>query len=109
MIKSAKIAVIVFSVVLTGCAGILGKPRVSNADLQIPVTPVEKNVVIQTVEFEVGGSSVVVEKMARKAGCVGGKGAGLMTPAGPVEVYRMACENGKNYLAKCELHQCKVM
>lgn len=64
---------------------------------------------VQTIEFRVGSSSVTVEKMAKKAGCVGGKGAGLVTPKGVVEVYRMACDNGRNFVAKCEMRQCSVM
>ncbi len=64
---------------------------------------------IQTVEFNVGSSSVTVEKMARAAGCQGGKGAGLLTAQGPVEVYRMRCDSGKTFMAKCELHQCSAM
>lgn len=64
---------------------------------------------IQTVEFQVGVSSVTVEKMAKEAGCVGGKGASLLTTQGPVEVYRMRCDSGKTFMAKCELRQCNVM
>lgn len=66
-------------------------------------------VAIERVEFKPGVSSVTVEKMGRAAGCVGGMGAGLMTPPGPVEVYRMVCEEGKTYQARCELRQCKAM
>ncbi|MFZ6749221.1 hypothetical protein [Undibacterium sp. Ren11W] len=67
------------------------------------------NAMVQNVEFRVGASSVTVEKMAKQAGCVGGKGAGLMTPKGSVEVYRMACDNGSHFVAKCEMRQCSVM
>jgi hypothetical protein len=64
---------------------------------------------IQTIEFRTGVSSVTVEKMANKAGCFGGKGAGLVTPKGVTEVYRMACDGGKSFVAKCEMRQCKVI
>lgn len=64
---------------------------------------------LQTIEFQVGASSVTVEKMAKQAGCFGGKGAGLVTPKGATEVYRMACDNGKNFVAKCEMRQCSVI
>lgn len=67
------------------------------------------NTTIQTVEFQVGVSSVTVEKMAKEAGCQGGKGASLLTTQGPVEVYRMRCDSGKTYMAKCELRQCSAM
>ena len=39
----------------------------------------------------------------------GGMGAGLVTPEGPVEVYRMMCQDGKTFMARCELRQCKSM
>jgi hypothetical protein len=63
--------------------------------------------VIERIPFRAGVSSVTVENMAKAEGCVGGTGAGLMTPQGPVEAYRMICENGKVFTAKCELRQCK--
>jgi hypothetical protein len=66
-------------------------------------------VAIERIEFKAGVSSVTVEKMGREAGCAGGLGAGLMTPSGPVEIYRMACEDGKTFKARCELRQCKAM
>ena len=65
--------------------------------------------VIERVPFRAGVSSVTVENMAKLEGCVGGTGAGLMTPQGPVEAYRMICENGKVFTAKCELRQCKKL
>ncbi|MDM5176839.1 hypothetical protein PO883_06460 [Massilia sp. DJPM01] len=62
---------------------------------------------IAHVPFRPGVSSVTVENMAKKQGCTGGVGAGLMTPPGPVEVYRMVCNNRTIFQAKCELRQCK--
>ena len=68
---------------------------------------------IERVPFRVGESSSTVEKMARQQGCVSGQGAGLVTEAGPVEVYRMRCEEGamrgKVFMARCELRQCVKM
>ncbi|MFT5643305.1 MAG: hypothetical protein ACI83P_000851 [Janthinobacterium sp.] len=64
---------------------------------------------IERVPFVLGVSSATVERMALRAACNGGSGAGLMTPPGPVEVYRMACANGKVFMARCELRQCKPM
>lgn len=66
-------------------------------------------VVVQKVEFRSGISSATVERLAKEHGCVGSGGAGLMTEKGPVEVYRMQCENGKTFLARCELRQCRPM
>ena len=62
---------------------------------------------IERVPFRAGVSTVTVENMAKKEGCWGTQGAGLMTPPGPVEVYRLICDNGAVYTAKCELRQCK--
>ena len=64
---------------------------------------------VQKVEFRPGISSATVEKLAKAEQCGGGQGAGLVTEPGPVEVYRMACDNGKVFLARCELRQCKPM
>jgi hypothetical protein len=67
----------------------------------------DNGAVIERVPFRAGVSSATVETMAKKAGCTGGQGAGLMTPQGPVEVYRMVCDNRTVYKAICELRQCK--
>lgn len=75
---------------------------------------------IQKVEFKLGRSSYVVGEMAKKAGCIGNLGAGLITEQGPVEVYRMNCDNDedeethdnkkiKTFMAKCEMRQCAQM
>lgn len=64
---------------------------------------------IERVPFVPGRSSATVERMAKLKGCTGGLGAGLVTAPGPVEVYRMRCENGRTYMARCELRQCKAM
>ena len=64
---------------------------------------------IEKVPFRAGVSSVTVERMARQQACVGGLGAGLVSAPGPVEIYRMACDNGKIFMARCELRQCKAM
>lgn len=64
---------------------------------------------IERVPFRSGVSSVTVERMAAAAGCTGGPGAGLVTTPGPVEVYRMVCENRQVYMARCEFRQCRPM
>lgn len=66
-------------------------------------------VLIQKVEFQLGLSSITVERLAKKYGCEGGTGAGLLTDKGPLEVYRMNCDNGQVFLARCELRQCRSM
>ena len=66
-------------------------------------------VVVQKVPFRTGVSSVSVERLAKRSGCIGSAGAGLVTEEGPVEVYRMQCDNGATFLAQCELRQCRPM
>jgi hypothetical protein len=75
-----------------------------------PAAPVlEASPAVETIPFHTGVSSATVEKMAKQQGCTGGQGAGLITQPGPVEVYRMRCDNGRVFMARCELRQCKQM
>ncbi len=67
------------------------------------------SVVVQKIEFRPGVSSASVERLARRFGCTGRMGAGLVTEKGPLEVYRMQCDNGTTFLAQCELRQCRPM
>ena len=64
---------------------------------------------VQKVPFRSGVSSATVERMAKQFGCTGNAGAGLLTEKGPVEVYRMQCDNGTTFMAQCELRQCHPM
>jgi hypothetical protein len=66
-------------------------------------------VAIQRVPFKVGVSSTTVEKLARAQACASEQGAGLITEPGPIEVYRMQCQDGKVFMARCELRQCRKM
>ena len=96
--------------VLSGCA--LRTPIEPVAAARAPAaTPLTdaNGAPIEKVPFVTGVSSVTVEKMAAAQSCRGGEGAALVTPAGPVEVYRMRCENGRVFMARCELRQCKQM
>jgi hypothetical protein len=75
-----------------------------------PAGPVDANgTPIEKVPFRLGISSNTVEKMAKQQACTGGQGAGLVTESGPVEVYRMQCDNGKVFMARCDLRQCRKM
>jgi hypothetical protein len=65
--------------------------------------------ILQKVAFQTGVSSATVERLGRRFGCIGLQGAGLVTEKGPVEVYRMRCDNGTTFLAECELRQCRPM
>ncbi len=72
-------------------------------------TEMADGMAIERVPFRAGVSSTTVENMAKGVGCTGGQGAGLMTPQGPVEVYRMLCDNRTVYMARCEFRQCRPM
>ena len=66
---------------------------------------------IERVPFRAGVSSTTVEKMASQYGCASttSQGAGLMTPQGPVEIYRMICDSNRVFMARCEFRQCRPM
>ena len=113
-----KHALVLVAVLLGGCT--LFKSRMEPARAPVAaVQPAAPGLLdpngkpIERVPFRTGVSSATVEKMAKLQGCTGGQGAGLMTEAGPVEVYRMRCEDGamrgKVFMARCELRQCVKM
>ena len=85
------------------------KARTSAAPGEIRLNDGEGDVTIQTVDFRPGTSSATVERLAKRFGCTGSNGAGLITDKGPVEVYRMKCDNGTTFMAQCELRQCRPM
>lgn len=104
---------LLLSLLLGACAGQQTAPSAAvpvgaQAQAQAPLVdaggaPIEK------VPFHTGVSSNTVEKLARQQGCTGGEGAGLITSSGPVEIYRIQCDSGKVFLARCELRQCVRM
>jgi hypothetical protein len=104
---------VLLAVALCGCSGLPKTELPAQGALKVVAAPVQlvdaSGVPIERVPFRAGVSSVTVEKMAKMQACVGGIGAGLVTPPGPVEVYRMQCDNGKVYMARCELRQCRQM
>lgn len=99
------------AVLLTACASrtpvAQWVPPVTAA--QAPILTDANGYAIESIPFRAGVSSVTVEKMAQKQGCTGGQGAGLMTPQGPIEVYRMICDSRQVFMARCELRQCRPM
>jgi hypothetical protein len=104
---------VLVALVLGGCSAF--KSKVEPAPVRSQVKP-EPDVMtdangapIERVPFRAGVSSATVERLARQNACSGGAGAGLVTEPGPVEVYRMQCENGKVFMARCELRQCRQM
>ena len=110
----------------TACSSMPGSARKAEPEVSAqPATPAEPHaagsaervsihdaggsVVVQKVKFRVGVSSTTVERLAKRFGCTGSPGAGLVTEEGPVEVYRMQCDNGTTFVAECELRQCRPM
>jgi hypothetical protein len=83
--------------------------KVEASDDRVTIEDEEGTVEVQKVEFHPGVSSATVERLARRFGCTGSSGAGLVTEKGPVEVYRMSCDNGTTFMAQCELRQCRPM
>ncbi|MFZ6820599.1 DUF2846 domain-containing protein [Undibacterium sp. Ji22W] len=67
-------------------------------------TPVK----IEKVPFELGVSSVTVERIAKQNSCESKKGAGLLYRKSPVEVYRIECDDGREIKARCEMRQCEI-
>jgi hypothetical protein len=96
---------------LGGCAHHRTAPAPSVAPATVPIAQARPadTAPVERVPFRIGVSSATVEKMARQQSCTGGQGAGLLTEPGPVEVYRMQCDNGKVFMARCELRQCRRM
>lgn len=102
------------AVVSSGCSAFNTetpqRPSVARVHPAPPPPLVDANgAVIEEVPFVAGVSSVTVEKLAAAQSCKGGEGAALMTPPGPVEVYRMRCDNGRVFMARCEMRQCKPL
>ena len=97
---------------LGGCAMGKTKPAapVAVAAPQQPAAVADAGgVQIERIPYRVGVSSSTVEQLARQYACAGTQGAGLVTDEGPVEVYRMQCADGKVFMARCELRQCRKM
>jgi hypothetical protein len=107
----AMAALLCFGAVLGGCAAYRSVFPGPAAPAPAPVAAAQPapGDGIQRVPFRTGVSSATVEKLARQQACTGGQGAGLVTEQGPVEVYRMTCDSGKVFMARCELRQCRAM
>jgi len=119
MMRLIPAAFLTMATLLSGCASMSGVAGNETAAAPQHTGSAAKNatrvqddtgsVVIQQVEYRSGVSSATVERLARRFGCEGTNGAGLITEKGVVEVYRMRCENGTTFLAQCELRQCRPM
>lgn len=69
----------------------------------------EDKVIIEKIQNNPGVSSTTVERLAIQNQCDPIEIINLLTPKGPVEIYRATCANGKIFMAKCELRQCAIM
>ena len=99
-------------VLLGGCAMFRSSPMpaaAATAPARAAGLADANGVPIERVPYRVGVSSNTVEQLARQHACLGAGGAGLVTTEGPVEVYRMQCADGKVFMARCELRQCRKM
>ncbi|QYF92090.1 hypothetical protein KY495_15075 [Massilia sp. PAMC28688] len=103
-----RLIVLMCAVLLGGCAMRSGPMPVWDPALKSAMEATQKDG-IERVPYRSGVSSVTVERMAAAVGCKGGQGAGLMTKPGPVEIYRMICDNKQVYMARCEFRQCRPM
>jgi len=103
---------LVIASLIGGCSMFKSKmPAAPRAPAPVKAAPQladANGVPIERVPYRVGVSSVTVEQLARQYACVG-QGAGLVTEPGPVEVYRLQCSDGKVFMARCELRQCRKM
>jgi hypothetical protein len=101
------------AVVLAGCSAVKGKSELAPVVAQPAPAPGQlhdaNGAPIERIAFRAGVSSATVEKLAKQHACTGGQGAGLVTEPGPVEVYKMQCGDGKVFMARCELRQCRRM
>ncbi len=106
--------IVLSSGLLTACASVkLFNSPDKNASVSKPVVtpqPTSANEIgtIERVPFELGVSSVTVERMAKQNNCQSAKGAGLLHKKGPIEVYRVMCKDGREIKARCEMRQCEV-
>ena len=107
-----KYALLLTAVLLGGCTlfkGTMAPAPVAAVQPAAPALMDPTGTPIERVPFRMGVSSATVEKLAKGQGCTAGQGAGLVTEPGPVEVYRMRCEGGTVFMARCELRQCVKM
>jgi hypothetical protein len=101
---------------LVSCALALGACSMFTTPMPPPAPPVQPAPVVQAagapierIPFRAGVSSVTVERLGKNQACTSNQGAGLVTEPGPIEVYRMVCDSGRVFMARCELRQCKAM
>ena len=93
---------------LNACKSINLKEPVK-ASTTVAVQSTEEKVIIEKIQNNPGVSSTTVERLAIKNQCEPSEIVNLLTPKGPVEIYRATCTSGKIIMARCELRQCTIM
>lgn len=88
-------------------ANFVAEPKVVNVTTA-PAPSTEKST-LQLIEFQIGVSSHSVERLAKERSCGTTKGAGLVSPKGARELYKVQCTDGRVLMATCELRQCSVI
>ncbi|HEY5800833.1 MAG TPA: hypothetical protein VIT92_11475, partial [Burkholderiaceae bacterium] len=74
-----------------------------------PPPPPPPTTIVELIPFQVGISSKTVEDLAKQQQCTSSQGAGLVTDKAPLEIYRIKCDDGRIFMARCELRQCTPM
>ena len=110
------VATIVTSTLISGCGlfstakpNELGADKSIKSQIDTQTQSADETTILQKIDFNPGVSSVTVERLAKQNQCKSKQGAGQITPKGPTEVYRVSCDDGRIFMAKCELRQCKSM
>ena len=121
--RLSKLALISLALGLVGCSS-LGRMGSSSADPALQAQAekaaavggvgadgdaalkMEANQGRESGGLKLGVSSGTVEKMAKQQGCESQLGAVLITESGSIEKYRVNCEDGSTFMARCELRQC---
>jgi hypothetical protein len=108
--KLFAIITILGATLLVGCATVKTKKVSDNVtnSAKPESTNTDAKLIVQKVPFEIGVSSVTVERIAKQNSCETDLGAGLLYKKGPVEVYRVNCKDGREIKARCELRQCSL-
>lgn len=97
------------TVTLSATPAVAGAPVAATTAMAATAATATAPRMAKDENFTPGISSVTVENMAKKIGCIGNQGASRMSPKGPIELYRIQCENGSVFEARCELRQCKQL
>jgi hypothetical protein len=111
--KSHSVVIALLSVVaLSACSNLTLRERLgfkpSKPTVFAPVAPVRDPNYKEPEKIIIGVSSTVVEKLAKRESCTTNRGATRTSEEGPIESYRITCDDGRVLTARCELRQCAL-